>query len=104
MVARCWLVEFGLGFVEGNVGDVFLRGGEIDEGLCRRMVAPGAYGVEISDERRRETCGEDFACEFVGEAVGEVLEHGDRDEDGVARRPWGGGEVEQTELEWEMVS
>ncbi len=43
-------IEFGLGFVEGDVGDVFLRGGEVDDGLGGRVVAPGDYGVEIGDE------------------------------------------------------
>ena len=44
------LCEFGLGFVEGDVGDVFLGGGEVDDGLGGRVVAPGADGVEVGDE------------------------------------------------------
>jgi hypothetical protein len=68
------------------------------------VVAPGAYWVEVGDERGREAGGDDFAAELVGEAVGEVLEHGDGDEDGVAWRPGIGGEVEQAELEREVVA
>jgi hypothetical protein len=68
-----------LGFVEGDVGDLFLRCGEIDGGLGRRVIAPGDYGVEVSDEVLGETGGEGFAAEFGGEAGGEVLEHDEAD-------------------------
>ena len=61
--------EFGLGFVEGDVGDVFLRGGQVDEGLGGWMVAPGAYGIEVGEERGREAGGESFAAEFLREAA-----------------------------------
>ena len=64
-----------MGFVEGDVGDVFLRGGEVDTGLGGRVVAPGRDGVEVGDEVLGETCGEGFAAEFGGEAGGEVLKH-----------------------------
>ncbi len=47
-----WVGEFGLGFVEGDVGDVLLGGGEVDEGLGGWVVAPGADGVEVGDEVR----------------------------------------------------
>ena len=83
-----WVREFGLGFVEGDVGDVLLGGGEVDEGLGGRVVAPGAYGVEVGERCGREAGGEGFAVEFCGEAGGEVLEHDEGDEDGVA---WGPG-------------
>ena len=66
------------------------------------MVAPGAYGVEIGDEVGWEFGGEGFAVELLREAVGEVLEHGEADEDGVAGRPWGGFVAEDAELEWEV--
>ena len=39
--------EFGLGLVEGNIGDVFLGGGEVDRRLGGWMVAPGAHWVEV---------------------------------------------------------
>ena len=35
--------EFGLGFVEGDVGDLFLGGGQVDDGLGGWVVAPGAW-------------------------------------------------------------
>ncbi len=91
--------EFGLGFVEGDVGDFLLGGGEVDEGLGGWVVAPGAYGVEIGQERGWEAGGEDFAAEFLREAGGEVLEHDERDENGVAWGPGGGVVVEETEFE-----
>jgi hypothetical protein len=91
-----------LGFVERDVGNVFLRGSEIDAGLGRRMVAPGDGGVEIADEVRRKFCGEGFAVEFGGETGGEVLEHDEADEERVARRPGGGLVAEEAELEREV--
>src|SRR5260370_42622253 len=51
-------VQFGLGFVEGDVGDVFLGEGEIDEALRGWVVAPGAYGVEVGEERGVQAGGE----------------------------------------------
>ncbi len=80
----------------------FLRGGEVDDGLRGRVVAPGAYGVEVGDEVLGETGGEGFAVEFGGEAGGEVLKHDEADEEGVARRPGGGVIAEEAELEREM--
>lgn len=91
-------------FVEGDVGDVELGGGEVDLGLGGWVVAPGAYGVEVSEEGRGEPGGEGFAVELLGEAVGEVLKHDEADEEGVAGDPGGWGEVEETELEGEMVA
>jgi hypothetical protein len=88
-----------LGFVEGDVGDVFLRGGEVDDGLGGWVVAPGDGGIEVADEVLREAGGEGFAVELGGEAVGEVLEHDEADEEGVAGRPGGGLVVEEAELE-----
>jgi hypothetical protein len=99
---RAGFDEFGLGFVEGDVGDVFLRGGEVDDGLSGDMVAPGDYGVEVGDEILREAGGEGFAAEFGGEAGGEVLEHDEADEEGVAGGPGGGLVAEEAELEGEM--
>jgi hypothetical protein len=95
-------VELGLGFVEGDVGDVFLRGGEVDAGLSGRVIAPGDYGVEVGDEGLGEACGEGFAAELGGEAGGEVLKHDEADEEAVARGPGGGLIAEETELEGEM--
>jgi hypothetical protein len=53
--------EAALGFVEGDVGDVGLGSGEVDGGLGGRVVAPGAYGVEVGYEVEGETGGEGFA-------------------------------------------
>jgi hypothetical protein len=91
-----------LGFVERDVGDVLLGGGEVDDGLGGRMVTPRAYGVEVGDEVEGETGGESFAVELLGEAVGEVLKHGERDEDGVAGGPEIGLVAEDAELQGEM--
>ena len=66
------------------------------------MVAPGDARVEVGDEVLGETGGEGFAVEFGGEAGGEVLKHGEADEDGVA---WGPGRwliAEEAELEREV--
>ncbi len=69
--------ESGLRFVEGDVGDVGLGGGEVGDGLAGGMVAPGAGGVEVGDEVGGELGGESFAGELVGETGGEVLEEGE---------------------------
>ena len=94
--------EFGLGLVEGDVGDVFLWGGEVDDGLGGWVVTPGDDRVEVADEVLREAGGEGFAVELGGEAGGEVLEHDKADEEGIARCPWGGLVAEETELEREV--
>jgi hypothetical protein len=91
-----------LGFVEGDVGDVFLRGGEVDAGLAGWVVAPGDYGVEVVDEVLGETCAEGFAAEFGGEAGGEVLKHDEANEEAVARGPGGGLITEEAEFEREV--
>ena len=91
-----------MGLVEGNVRDIFLRGGEIDNGLGGWVVAPGDGGIEIADEMCGKFCSEGFAIEFGGKAGGEVLEHDETDEKRVARRPGGGLIAEEAELEWEM--
>ena len=91
-----------MGFVEGDVGDVFLRGGEVDGGLGGWMVAPGDYGVEVGDEVLREACAEGLAAELGGEAGGEVLKHDEADEEAVARGPGGGLIAEEAELEREV--
>ena len=96
------LCQPGLGFVEGDVGDVLLGGGEVDGGLRGWAVAPGADGVEIRDEGWWELRCEGFAVEFLREAVGEVLEHGEADEEGVAGRPGGGFVAEEAELKGEV--
>ena len=44
-------------FVEWDVGDVGLWGGEVDLGLGGWVVAPGAYGVEVGYEMWREFGG-----------------------------------------------
>jgi hypothetical protein len=95
-------VKLGLGFVEGDVGDVFLRGGEVDRGLSGWVVAPGDYGVEVGNEVLRETGGEGFAAEFGGKAGGEVLKHDEADEEAVARGPGGGLIAKEAELEREV--
>lgn len=91
-----------MGFVERDVGNVFLRRGEIDDGLCGWVVTPGDGGVEIADEVGGKFGGEGFAIEFGGEAGGEVLEHDQADEEGIARRPRGGLVAEKAELEREV--
>src|SRR5258708_7566643 len=52
--------QVGLGFVGGDVGDVFLGGGGVDDGLGGGVIAPGEYGVEVGDEVLGETGGEGF--------------------------------------------
>jgi hypothetical protein len=91
-----------LGFVEGDVGDVFLRGGEVDGKLGGWVIAPGDYGVEVGDEGLGETGGEGFAAELGWEAGGEVLKHDEGDEEAVARGPGSGLVAEEAELEGEM--
>jgi hypothetical protein len=59
-----------LGFVEGDVGDVFLRCCEVYGGLVGWVIAPGDYGVEVGDERLGETGGEGFAAELGGKTGG----------------------------------
>jgi hypothetical protein len=87
-----------LGFVEGDVGDVFLWGGEVYGGLGGLVVAPGGYGVEVGDKGLGEARGEGFAAEFGGEAGGEVLKHDEADQDAVARGPRGGMITEEAEF------
>ena len=101
---ECGALELGLGFVEGDVGDVGLRGGEIYLELSWGVVAPGAGGVEVGDELGREFGGDGFAAELGGEGVGEVLKEGEADEDGVAGRPVGGLVAEEAELEGEVIA
>jgi hypothetical protein len=95
-------VELGLGFVEGDVGDVFLRGGEVYGGLGGWVVAPGGYRVEVGDKVLREARGEGFAAEFGGEAGGQILKHDEADEEAVTRGPGGGLIAEETEFEREV--
>ena len=78
---------FALGFIEGDFGEVGWRIGEVNGGFGGWVVAPGAYGIEVGEEFRRKLCGERFAVEFLGESVGEVLEHREADEDGIAGCP-----------------
>jgi hypothetical protein len=66
------------------------------------VVAPGDGRVEIADEVCREFSGEGFAVELGGETSGEVLEHDESDEDGIAGRPRGGLVAEETEFQWEV--
>ena len=94
--------EFGLGFVEGDIGDLFLRGSQIDDGLGRWMVAPGAGGVEVGDEFGEELGGEGFTVKLLREAGGEVLEEGQTDDNGVAGCPGGWLVAEESELEREV--
>ena len=71
-------------------------------GVVGGVIAPGAGGVEIGDKLGGQARGEGLAGEFGGVLVCEVLEHGERDEDGVARRPGGGFVAEQVELEGQV--
>jgi hypothetical protein len=96
------LGEFGLGLVERDVGNVFLWGGEVDDGLGGWVITPGDYGVEIADEMLGKFGGEGFAVEFGGEAGGEVLKHDEADQKRVAGCPRSGLVAEEAELEREM--
>jgi hypothetical protein len=69
-----------LGLIERDVGKL-LRSSEVDGGLSGRVVAPRAYGIEIVNEGCGETRSDEFAREFGGKAVGEVLEHDEADEE-----------------------
>ena len=63
IAGRCWMggsVESGLRLVERNVGYVFLWCCEIDCGLGRWMITPGAYGVKVCEEFRWQLCAERF--------------------------------------------
>jgi hypothetical protein len=91
-----------LGFVKGNVGDIFLRSGEVDRSFGGWVIAPGDDGIEVIDEVLRKASGKSFAIELGGEAGSEVLEHDEADEEGVARGPGCGLIAEETELEREM--
>ncbi len=77
-------------------------GGEVDDGLGGRMVAPGDGGVEVAEEVWRESRGEGLAVELGGEAGGEVLEHDEADEEGVAGCPGRGLIAEEAEFEREV--
>ena len=52
--------EFGLGLVEGDVGEFYVGVGEVGLRLAGRVVAPGAYGVEVGLEFGREVSGDGF--------------------------------------------
>ena len=66
------------------------------------LVAPSDDGVEVADEMGREFCGDGLAVELGWEAGGEVLEHDEADEDGVAGCPGGWLVAKETELEREV--
>ena len=89
--------------VEGDVVELGLGGGDVGDGLAGPVVAPGADGVEVGDQVGRELGGEGLAPELRG-TVGEVLEHGELHQQGVARRPRRGLVGEQAELEREVVA
>ena len=93
--------------VEGDLFDLGDGEGEVGEGLGGGVVAPGADGVEVVEQLGAaleggvggEAGGEGLAVELSGEAVGEVLEQGERDQEGVARGPGPGGVAEDAELD-----
>ncbi len=94
-------MDGGLGGVEG---DLLYGGGgcgEVGGLLGGRVIAPGAYRVEVGNEVGREAGGEEFAIELGGEVGGEVLGHDDADEDGVAGMPGFGDVAEDVELDGE---
>jgi hypothetical protein len=91
-----------LRFVEWDFGEVGWGIGKVDDGLGGRVVAPGAYGIEVGEEFGRKFCGESFAVELLGESVGEVLEHCEADEDGVAGCPRDRLVAEDAELDGEV--
>ncbi len=97
------LGETRLGGVERDLLDGGGGGGEVRRLLGGRMIAPGAYGVEVGDEAGRKARGEGFAIELGGEVGGEVLGHNDGDEEGVAGLPGFGGVVEDVELDGQGV-
>ena len=88
--------------VEGNVGNVFLGGCEVDGGLGGCMVTPGAYGIEICNEFGRELGGEGFAVQLLRKAGSEVLEENDADRDCVTGCPGSGLVAEEAELDGEV--
>jgi hypothetical protein len=92
----------GLGFVERDFFDGRAGDGEVGLGGGGRVVAPGADGVEVGDKLRGKAGGEGFAGELGGEGVGEVLVHGEGDEEGVTRSPGGRRVVEDAELDGEV--
>ena len=92
-----------MGAVEGDLFYFGFDGGEVGLGLGGWYVAPGAYGVEVGEEIGGEVGGEGFATELDGEAGGEILIHGERDEQGVASGPRCGLVMEEVELYGEVV-
>jgi hypothetical protein len=65
------------------------------------MVPEGADRVEVGDEGDGKVGREGFAIHLLREGRGEILPHGEEDEDGVARLPRGGLVVKQRELHGE---
>lgn len=109
---RCGGAELDLRRVEGDLLDLVDRGGEVGGALVGRVVAPGADGVEVDEKllarvggkRGIETSGEGFAVELGGEGVGEVLEHGEADQEGVARGPGRGGVVQKAKFDGQVIA
>ena len=68
------------------------------------MITPGADRIKIGEQRRWKMMLERFAIELFRERHGEVLPHDERDEDGVAGRPWARCVMQQAELEWQAIA
>ena len=75
----------------------------IRDGLAGRMVAPRADGVEIGDQVGRKVRGERLAAELLRKAGGEVLKHGELDQERVARRPRCRLIAQQAELDGQVI-
>ncbi len=97
------MMKLRLRLVERSVGDVGLRCGEVGQRLAGRVVAPGADGVEVGEQLRRQLGGELFSRELDGEAGGEVLHHHQADEHAVARLPGTRRVVQHAKLGGEMT-
>ena len=96
-------LQLRLGAVERNLLNFGNRCGEVGRRLRWRMIAPGAYWIEIGDLLRGKMRCEGFAAEFHRELRGEVLEHGQRDEEGVSWLPWSGCVVQQVEFDGKVT-
>ena len=66
------------------------------------MIAPGSDGEEIGYEFRRQARGKRLARDLGGPLLGQVLEHGERDQHGIARRPRSGRVAEHVKLDGQV--
>jgi hypothetical protein len=81
---------------------VILRNGAKTGG--RWMVALRSDGVEIYGEVCGKVSGEGFAIKLLGEFGGELLSHGERDKQRIARCPGNGPVVEEMKFDGERIA